>query len=187
MPAPSDPPTPALPWIGRAERIALLLAAVLDRPCCTLSNLFFAGPLWRDEVGDAVYAAMPSWGHIWAMLKYDNFPPGLLALLRTWRALGLQNLGGPDFGYRICGLLIGLAIPSARCGSTPGWLGGKRNAPWFSLGLFAAGGLVVRVGDSVRPYGPGWLLMLLSFGLIWRVVQSPASGPDRGGGAGGRA
>ncbi len=55
-------------------------------------------------------------------------------------------------------------------------LGGRRNAPWFSLALFAAGGLVVRVGDSVRPYGPGWLLMLLGFGLIWRVVQSPRAG-----------
>lgn len=154
--------------------MALLLAATLVA-ALHASNLFFAGPLWRDEVGDAVYAALPSWGRIWALLKYDNFPPGLLVLLRTWRALGLQNLGGPDFGYRIYGLLIGLAIPAALWLNAR-WLGGRRNAPWFSLSLFAAGGFVVRVSDSVRPYGPGWLLMLLGFGLVWRVVQSPRPG-----------
>ena len=84
-------------------------------------------------------------------------------MLRTWRALGLENVGGPDFGYRGLGGVIGLGIAGAL------WLnarllGGERNAPWFSLGLFAAGGFAVRVGDSVRPYGLGWLFMLLTFG-----------------------
>ncbi len=173
VPAPA--PAPAhTPLIGRAERVALLVACLLIGGLHAV-NLFFAGPLWRDEVGDAVYAAMPSWGHIWTMLKYDNFPPLLLVLLRTMRGLGLENAGGPDFGYRVYGLCMGLGIFGALWFNAR-TLGGRGNAPWFSLGLFAAGGLVVRVGDSIRPYGPGWLCMLLSFGLIWRVVQRPTRG-----------
>ena len=171
----ADASVPAsTPLIGRVERMALLVACLLIGALHAV-NLFFAGPLWRDEVGDAVYAAMPSWGHIGSMLKYDNFPLLLLVLLRTWRALGLQNVGGPDFGYRVYGLGMGLAILGALWFNARA-LGGRRNAPWFSLGLFAAGGLAVRVGDSIRPYGPGWLFMLLSFGLIWRVVQRPRAG-----------
>ncbi len=173
------PPPPGLspappPWIERAERVALALAALLVASLHA-ANLLLAGPLWRDEVGDAVYAAMPSWAHVWATLRYDNFPLGLLVALRTWRGLGLENLGGPDFGYRVYGMLVGLALVGAF------WVnarlfGGPRGAPWFSLGLFAAGGFAVRVGDSVRPYGLGWVFIVLTFGLVWRVVQSPRPG-----------
>ena len=162
------------PWVERAERMSLLLAVLLLAGLHVV-NLFYAGPLWRDEVGDAVYAAMPSWGYIGSMLRYDNFPPLLLVCLRTVRGLGLQNLGDPDFGYRGYGLLVGLALPAALwCNAR--WLGGRRNTPCFSLPLFAAGALAIRIGDSVRPYGLGWLFMLLSFGLIWRVVQFPRPG-----------
>ena len=35
---------------------------------------------------------------------------------------------------------------------------------------------MVRVGDSVRPYGLGWVFMVLTFGAVWRVVQSPRPG-----------
>ena len=91
MPAVSDPPTAKAnaplvaprSLVGRAERIALFIAA-LSVAALHVANLFFAGPLWRDEIGDAQYAAMPSWAHIWSMLKYDNFPPLLIVLLRTW-------------------------------------------------------------------------------------------------------
>ncbi len=160
--------------IDQVERTALLLATLLVLGLHVV-NLFSAGPLWRDEVGDAVYAAMPSWAHVWGMLKYDNFPPLLLVLLRIWRGLGLENLGGPDFGYRIYGLIVGVAVLAVLWINAQR-LGGPRNAPWFSLGLFAAGGFVVRVGDSIRPYGLGWLCILLTLGLVWRVVQLPRPG-----------
>ena len=170
-PAANPPPAPL---IARVERVVLLVAALLIAALHAV-NLFGAGPLWRDEIEYSVFAAMPSWARIWSMLKYDNFPPLTVAILRVWHALGWENVGGPDLGYRFCCMLVGLALPGAL------WfnarvMGGRRNAPWFSLGLIAAGGFVIRMGDAVRPYGMGWVFMLLTFGLIWRVVQSPRPG-----------
>ncbi len=82
----------------------------------------------------------PTWGHIWSQLKYDNFPPLLLAVLRGWHALGLA---GDGTGYRLLGLLVGLGILGALWGNAR--LLGAR-APFFSLALFATGRLVVRGG-----------------------------------------
>ncbi len=135
-------------------------------------NLYSAGPLWRDEIGDVVYASMRTWGEIWAKLKYDNFPPGLLVVLRAWQRLGWAGPGA-ETGYRAGGLLVGLAL-LAGFWINARLLGGR--APFFSLGLFAACGLVVRVGDSVRPYGLGWLGGLLTFGLLGRVAAAERPG-----------
>lgn len=151
--------------LPKVENMALLLTGLL-LVGLHIGNLFSAGGFWRDEMGDLAYANMPSWGHIWSQLKYDNFPPLLLAVLRGWHALGLATDGT---GYRILGLGVGLAIPGAL------WMNARllgARAPFFSLALFASGPLVVRVGDSIRPYGLGWLLTLLTFGLLWRVVRS---------------
>ncbi len=155
--------------LPRVEGMALLLTTLL-LVGLHVGNLFSAGGFWRDEVGDLAYANMPSWSFIGSQLKYDNFPPLLLAVLRGWHALGLA---GDGTGYRVLGLLAGLGILAALWGNAR--LLGAR-APFFSLALFATGRLVVRVGDSVRPYGLGWLLMLVTFGLLWRVVQSARSG-----------
>ncbi len=135
-------------------------------------NLCSAGPLWRDEIGDVVYASMPSWGEIWTHLKFDNFPPGLLVALRAWHTLGIVGPGA-ETGDRVGGMLVGLAVMGAF------WFNARllgARAPVASLGLFAASGLVVRVGDSVRPYGLGWLFILLTFGLLWRVVRAERPG-----------
>ena len=160
---------PFFPRLPQIERIVLLLTTLLLAGL-HVANLFGAGAFWRDEVGDLVYANMPSWAHVWSQLKYDNFPPLLLALLRGWHALGLA---GDGTGYRVFGLLVGLGI-LATLWANARWLGAR--APFFSLALFATGWLVVRVGDSIRPYGLGWLSMLLTFGLLWRVVQSARPG-----------
>ncbi len=165
---PSLPVTRDSSFLPSAERIILALALLVVASLHIL-NLLNAGSLWRDEVGDIVYAAMPS-GHVWSMLKYDNFPPLLLVLLHSWHGVGLGN---SDFGYRIYGCLMGLCI----LGSL--WLTARQlgaRAPWVSLALFAACGSTIRYGDSIRPYGPGWLFMLLTFGLVWRVVLNPKIG-----------
>ena len=153
----------------RVESMVLLLTVVL-LVGLHLGNFFSAGGFWRDEVGDLAYANMTSWGNIWTQLKYDNFPLLLLAVLRGWHALGLA---GDGTGYRVLGLLVGLGIIGALWNNAR--LLGAR-APFFSLALVSTGWLVVRVGDSIRPYGLGWLLMLLTFGLLWRVVQSARPG-----------
>ena len=161
------PDLPPSPPLTRSERVALAVAlgAIVG---LHVVNLRSAGPLWRDEIGDVVYASMRSWGDIWANLKYDNFPPGLLAALRAWQGMGFAGAGAAA-GYRAGGLLVGLALAGAF------WVNARllgARAPFASLGLFAASGLVIRVGDSVRPYGLGWMSMLLTVGLLWRVARA---------------
>ena len=151
--------------LPQVERMTLLLAMLLIVGL-HVGNFLSAGAFWRDEVGDLVYANMPSWQQIGSELRYDNFPPLLLAVVRGWYGLGLA---GDGTGYRVLGLLVGLGILAAF------WFNARllgARAPYFSLALFATGRLVVRVGDSIRPYGVGWLLMLVTFGLLWRVVRS---------------
>lgn len=169
MPAPASPPT--TPPLTRAERVALAAAMVAIIGLHAV-NLRSAGPLWRDEIGDVVYASMRTWGDIWANLKYDNFPLGLLVLLRAWQGLGFAQAGAAT-GYRVGGMLVGLGVVGALWANAR--LLGAR-APFASLALFAASGLVIRVGDSVRPYGLGWGCMLLTFGLLWRVVRAERPG-----------
>ena len=165
---PADSSSPPLTGAERAA-LAVAVAVVVGMH---VVNLCSAGPFWRDEIGDEVYAAMRSWGDIWANLKYDNFPPGLLVVLRAWHGLGIVGLGA-ETGDRIGGMLVGLAVVGAF------WVNARllgARAPFVSLAVFAASGLVVRVGDSVRPYGLGWLCLLLTFGLLWRVARAERPG-----------
>src|SRR5439155_908791 len=49
----------------------------------------------------------------------------------------------------------------------------RHSMPLASLVLLAMNPWVVRSGDSIRGYGLGMLLLVLSMGLIWRVIESP--------------
>ena len=128
--------------------------------------LFHAGPLWRDEVGTVDFAAMPTLADIWHNLRYDNFPPLFVLLARAWTLAGLSS----DFDFRLLGFIIGLATLailwfSARvCGA---------RTPVLALALYGASPLAIRVGDSMRPYGLGVALTMLTLGLVWKFVENP--------------
>ncbi len=131
-------------------------------------NLTHAGGLWRDEASAVSIALLPSFGEVWAHLEYDSFPLLFFALLRGWSAM---NLGESDLALRVFGLLAGLAVLAViwwnawRLSSTP---------PLLSILLFGLSPVVIRWGDSLRAYGLGVLFILLSLGLVWRVVRSPS-------------
>jgi len=129
-------------------------------------NLYHAGPLWRDEAGTADFAAMPSVREIWRNLRYDNFPPLFVAVARVWTLAGL----GSDFGYRVLGFLIGMGTLGVLwwCARK---LGGK--TPLLVLSLYAINPVAIRVCDSLRPYGLGIALILLTSALVWNFVQAP--------------
>jgi hypothetical protein len=79
-------------------------------------------------------------------------------------------LGASDFTLRILGFLIGLGLLGA-VWVNAGLLGIRW--PVVSLALLAANVTVVRWGDSLRAYGCGSLFILLTLGLIWRLVRKP--------------
>ncbi len=132
--------------------------------------LLHAGALWRDEVNTVNLATMPSLARVWAMNEYDSFPILWPLVLRGWVALGL---GATDFGLRVLGLTVGLGVLAML------WWTARRlghGIPMVSLLLFAASPTTLQVGDSLRGYGCGVVLMLFVLNSIWRVVDKPRLG-----------
>lgn len=132
--------------------------------------LLHAGALWRDEVNTVNVATMPSLATVWAMNEYDSFPILWPLVLRGWVALGL---GATDFGLRVLGLTVGLGV-LAMLWWTAWRLG--HGIPMVSLLLFAASPTTLQIGDSLRGYGCGVVLMLFVLNSIWRVVDKPRLG-----------
>jgi hypothetical protein len=144
------------------------IAAALSLWVVILHLMFLthAGPLWRDEAEAIGFASMPSMIQTFQSLHYGNFPPLFATVARCWTLAGL----GTDFGYRILGCLIGLGTLGAL------WFGARAlgaRAPLLTLALFAANPVVVRIGDSMRSYGLGIFLLVLTQALIWKYVRSP--------------
>ena len=126
-----------------------------------------AGPLWRDETNTFNLAHMPSLRDIWHNLPFDSCPLLWPLLVRGCGMLGLTN---SDMGIRILGLGIGLFF-LASLWLCQRWIGGR--TPILSIALL--GGLpafIFVVGDN-RAYGLASCLLVLSFGTIWRVLESP--------------
>jgi hypothetical protein len=152
-------------WLAQSERglVALLLLLLLG---LHLMLLLHAGGLWRDEVNTVRVANLPDLGEAWKNLQYDSFPILWFLLLRVWTAVG----GGGDASYRLLGLLIGLGIVGALM-----WNARRLSisAPLISLLLLAFNPAVIRYGDSMRAYGFGIALFLVTFGLVWSVASRP--------------
>ena len=126
------------------------------------------GPLWRDEIASLGVATMPSLGELWASLPHECCSVLPYLLLRFWT--GLPALGG-EAGLRILSAVVTLGILPAL------WFHRKAlgyNAPLFSLILFGLNPNVVVWLAPIRGYTLGVLFLLLAWGLIWKVAQSPS-------------
>jgi hypothetical protein len=124
-----------------------------------------AGGLWRDEVNTVCLATLPSLGQTWGYLQFDSFPILIFPVVRTWAALFSTD----DASLRAFGMLMGIAILGAL------WLNARLlgyRFPLISLALLGCNPLFIRYADSLRAYGLGILLMLLTFGTVWRVVEA---------------
>lgn len=126
-----------------------------------------AGALWRDEVGSVRVATAPRVSEMWHLLRYDSFPMLFYGLLRAWTA---TDWGATDTGLRVFGLLIGLGIIITVWGSGRPL---RYSIPFVSLVLLGMNPWVIRSGDSLRAYGLEMLLLIVTFALVWRVVESP--------------
>ena len=148
----------------RAEQAAALgltlLAAVLH-----LLRLQYAGALWRDEAGAAQLAALPTLREVYESFPHEAFPMLFWGALRSYTGL----FGDSDLAFRLFGLVVGLAILAAL------WWNARLSGalPLVSIVLIQLHPAFPLYGDSVRGYGLGTLLILLTFGAFARLVERP--------------
>lgn len=126
-----------------------------------------AGPLWRDETNTFNLAHMPSLRDVWHNVQFDSFP---LLWPLVVHGCGMFGLTDSDMGIRILGLAIGLFFLSSlwlcQC-----WIGGR--TPILSIALLGGLPAFIFVVGANRAYGLAGCLLVLSFGAIWQVVESP--------------
>ena len=161
--------------LGRSQRLTsvewgVCLAATLAAIGLHVIYLTHAGALWRDETHAVHLATLSSTRELWRMLTHDNCPLLFPSVIRFWSAIGL---GGADFGLRCLGFVVGLSVLAAL------WLNARVlsfSLPFVSLGLLAANLTLVRWGDSLRAYGLGCCLILLTLALVWSLMRAPGVG-----------
>jgi heme exporter protein D len=123
-----------------------------------------AGGFWRDEVNLINLSARPTL----ADMSKDSFPLLMPVLVRAWTSFGP---GGTDPGLRLLGLLIGLGIPMTL------WLAAwqaRRSPPLVGLVLFGFSSTLIMFGDSLRAYGLGTLLIMLTAVMALRQATHPS-------------
>ena len=161
MPAPMTAPlNPDAP-----RRAAWLAALFLAAVALALHVRFLnhAGGLWRDEVNLvnlAGHAALADFAH-------DSFPVLMPLTVHGWTQAGF---GKTDFGLRCLGALIGCGIVLAllaNAGVT------RRAPPLIGLALFALNSTAILYGDSLRAYGLGSLVIVLTATAAWLLLQKP--------------
>jgi len=150
-----------------AEVLATLGGTLLAATLLVLAAMN-VGPLWRDEVNSANVAQMPSLHALWHNLSFESFPLLWLLLLRGWAFLGLAD---SDAGIRVLGLYVGLFFLVSL------WLCARWTrcrAPILSIALLGFLPAFIFIIDSNRAYGLASCLLVLCFGMIWRVVEFPS-------------
>jgi len=129
----------------------------------------FAGGLWRDEANTVGLATLPTLGDVWKNLQYDSFPLLWLLILREFSALfGPMN----DTAFRVLGFCVAAAVVGAL------WYNARmfrHSVPLVSLAMVAMTPSIIVWGDTVRAYGFGIFLILVTFALVWRFVRDPAA------------
>lgn len=149
----------------RAVAVGLSVAVV----ALHAMRLLYAGGLWRDEAAAARLATLPL-REVLTLFQHEAFPLLFPFTLRAWSLL----TGGGDLALRAFGLLVGLAVAGVL------WLNAwttARTLPLLSLALLGFSAPFLVFGDAVRGYGLGSALILLTYGLLARMVAEPERGP----------
>jgi hypothetical protein len=147
--------TPRWEW-GAAAVLTVAVAAL------HAVRLLYAGGLWRDEAGAARLAMLPTIREIFGLFQHEAFPLLFPVTVRTYMAW----IGGGDGALRAFGLAVGLAIAGIL------WLNARaaRTVPLLSLALLGLDVPFLVYGDSLRGYGLGSALILLTYGLLARCL-----------------
>jgi hypothetical protein len=158
-------PLKRIPKFG-IETVAALIGTAFSAMLLVLIAMN-AGPLWRDETNTFNLAHMPSLSDVWRNLQFESFPLLWPLLVRGYGALGLT---GGDMGIRIFGLGIGLFFLTSLW-LCQRWIGGR--SPILSIALLGSLPAFIFIVGANRAYGLAGCLLVLSFGTIWRILESP--------------
>ncbi len=151
----------------RVETAAALIGTAFSAILLVLTAMN-AGPLWRDEINTLSMAQMPSLKDLWNNLPFESFPPLWPLLLRGCGILGLPD---SDAGIRVLGLGVGLLflVVLWLCSR---WMGSR--TPILSIALLGSLPAFIFIVGANRAYGLANCLLVLSFGMIWRMVEFPS-------------
>jgi hypothetical protein len=130
-----------------------------------LHLLAHAGGLWRDEVNLLNLSSRPSLND----MAKDSFPVLMPLLVRAWSAVGLAK---SDLSVRVLGALIGLGILAALWTAARA---ARRPAPLLGLALLGLNSTMMVYGDSLRAYGLGSLLIVLTTAAAWMFLKQPSA------------
>src|SRR6476660_4999388 len=147
-----------------------IVASVVTLCAVYLHALFFlnAGGLWRDEIQLVNLSVLPSLSQMWQNLPHDSCPILMHLVVRAWSAAGFGNT---DPGLRVLGLYVGLFLLLAF------WLASwtmRKGAPLLAVTLAGLNVTIIRAGDSLRAYGLGSVLAVLTLAVIWRLAWRPS-------------
>ncbi len=149
--------------VSRQPEWILALAATLAVVWLHFYFLWHAGGFWRDEVN----LINLSGRHSLTEMSKDSFPVLMPLLVSGWTAIGL---GQNDLSLRLLGTLIGLALPAAL------WLAAwkiRRAPPLLGLVLLTLNSTVITFGDSLRAFGLGSVLILLTTAAAGWFLKNP--------------
>ena len=156
-----QPPKPGV------EIIAALIGTAFSAMLLVLTAMN-AGPLWRDETNTANLAHMPSFGEIWNNMPFESFPPLWPLLLRGFSFISMT---GGDAAIRVLGLGVGWFF-LASLWLCSRWMSGR--APTLSIALLGTLPAFIFIVGANRAYGLAGCLLVLSFGMIWRMLEFPS-------------
>src|SRR5438132_4641144 len=148
-----------------------IIAALVTLSAVYLHVLFLlnAGGLWRDEAELVHLSLLPSFSEMWQKLPHDSCPILMHLVVRAWSAAA--SVGNTDPGLRVLGLYVGLFLLLAF------WFASwtmRNGAPLLAVTLAGLNVTMVRAGDSLRGYGLGSALAVLTLAVIWRLACRPS-------------
>src|SRR6266404_1341234 len=141
--------------------LGILLTAIIVS--LLLVRAFHAGGLWRDECAVVQLARMPSVSDILRNFQHEAFPPLFPLLVRGYTTL----FGSSDTVLRIFGFCVGCLLVGAF------WINSRllrSGVPLVGLGLLSLNTTFLVWGTTIRGYGLGSALIVLTFGYFGSLL-----------------
>ncbi len=146
----------------RGVRLLLPIAVIV----LLLVRVQHAGALWRDECAALNLARLPTYSEVIANFSHEAFPLLFPTTLRAYTGL----FGSSDIALRWFGFVVGILFVMVA------WFNSYAidRGPSLLLALIGTNITFLISGTSVRGYGLGSVLLLLTLGLAVRALLRPS-------------